>query len=116
GKSYNTMILGQHRLGFVEVDLSIGSQRNSIDLKTGKLPRDYVAVMLELREEHAVPPVLRQRTRNQVDRFGRAAGEDQFIRLAADEVGRCGSRGFVTRGHRSRALVNAAINGRVIGR
>ena len=48
--------------------------------------------MLELREQHAVAALLRQRARDEVDRLGRAAGEDELVRLAADQRRRRGAR------------------------
>src|SRR3954447_3354573 len=66
GKSYNTMLVGEHGLRGVEVDLAVGRQRHSIDFVTGELPGDDVAVMFELRQEDAVAAVLRKRPRDQV--------------------------------------------------
>ena len=80
----DAMLFGKHLLRCVEVDLAVGRERHRVDLEAGELPRNDVAVMLELRDEDAVAAVPRQRARNQVDRLGRAACEDQFVRLAAD--------------------------------
>src|SRR4051794_20046406 len=54
GKSYNTMLLGEHGLRGVEVDPPVGGERHRVNLEAGKLPRNDVAVMLELGEEDAV--------------------------------------------------------------
>ena len=85
GEGDDAMLFGEHRLGRVEVDLAVGGQRHRVDFVAGELPRDDVAVMLELRQQDAVAAVLRQRARDEVDRLGRAAGEDQLVRLAADQ-------------------------------
>ncbi len=82
----DAMLLGQHRFGGVEVDLPVAGQRDRVDLVAGELPRHDVAVMLELRQEHAAPAFLRKRPRDEVDRLGRAAREDQFVRLPADQL------------------------------
>ena len=79
-------------LGGVEVDLAVGGQRHGVDFVAGELPRHDVAVMLELREQDAVAAVPRQRARDEVDRLGRAAGEDELVGLSADEARRCGAR------------------------
>ena len=88
---------GQHRLGRVEVDPAVVGQRHRVDFVAGELPRDDVAVMLELRQQDAVAAVLRQRARDEVDRLGRAAGEHQLVGLAADQVRRGGARGLIAR-------------------
>ena len=81
GEGDHAMLFGQHCFGGVEVDPAVGGQRHDIDFVTGELPRNDVAVMLELRQQDAVAAVLRQRARDEVDRLGRAAGEDHLVRL-----------------------------------
>ncbi len=92
GEGDDAMLVGQHRFGGVEVDLAVAGQRHRIDFVTGELPGDDVAVMLELGEEDAVAAVLRQRARDEVDRLGRAAGEDELVGLAADQPRGGGAR------------------------
>ena len=60
GESYNTMLLGQHRFRRIEIDLAVGRQRHRVDFEPGELPRDDVAVVLELRQQDAVAAVFRQ--------------------------------------------------------
>ena len=57
----DAMLFGDHALGGVEIDAAVAGQRNGIDLVAGKLPGNDVAVMLQLRKQHAVAAVLRQR-------------------------------------------------------
>ena len=91
----DAMLLGDHRLGGVEIDAPVARQRHGIDLVSGELPRNDIAVMLELRQQDAVAAVLRKRARDQVDRFGRAAREDEFVGLAADQLRRRGARSLI---------------------
>src|SRR5690242_9789353 len=106
GKSYNTMLLGEHCLGGVEVDLPVARERHGVDFEAGELPGNDVAVMLELRQQDTVAAVPGQRPCDKVDRLGRAAGEDQLIWLPADQVRGGGTRGLVARRHARRALVD----------
>ena len=56
----DAMLFGDHALGGIEIDAAVAGQRNGVDLVSGELPRNDVAVMLELRKQHAVAAVLRQ--------------------------------------------------------
>ena len=76
------MLVGEHLLRGAEIDPAVIGQRDRVDLVAGKLPRDDVAVMLELRKEDSAPALLREGPRDEVDRLGRAAGEDEFVRLS----------------------------------
>ena len=46
----DAVLVGEHSFGSVEVDLAVARQRHGVDFITGELPRDDVAVVLELRE------------------------------------------------------------------
>ena len=98
----------------VEVDLAMRGQRNDIDGVAGELPRDDVAVMLELAEQHAIAAVARGALGDEVDRLGRAAREDGFVRRAADQFARRAARRLEALGHRRRALVDPAVDGRIV--
>ena len=93
----DAMLLGEHCFRRVEVDLAVAGQRHRVDFVSGELPRDDVAVVLELRHQDAVAAVLRQRARDEVDRLGRAARENHFVRLAADQLRGRGTRCLVAR-------------------
>src|SRR6185437_15573859 len=108
-KSDNAMLLGEHLLRSVEVDLSLASERNCIDLISGKLPGNDVAVVLEVREQHSVAALLRKRAGDEVDRLGGAAREDELVRLPADEVRRGGAGALIGVGHGGGTLVHAAV-------
>ena len=69
----------EHPLRGVEVDPAVVGQRADVDFATGELPRDDVRVMLELGQQHAVAVAAREGAGDEIDRFGRAAGEDDFV-------------------------------------
>ena len=109
---YHRVLAREHRLGGVEIDPAIGGQRADIDLPSGKLPRDDVRMMLELAEQHA--PLVGILVRDQIDRLGRAAGEDDFVFRAPDEPRNLAPRSFVTQRHLSRARIHPAMHGGVV--
>ena len=115
GEGDDRVALGEHRFGGVEVDPLIGGQRADVDFIAGELPRHDVRVMLERRQQDAVAVPARIGARDEVDRFGRAAGEDDFIGvLSAEQFRGRGARGFIGQRHVGRALVDRAVDGRVI--
>ena len=77
------MLFVQHPGRGVEVDLPVSSQRADVDLESGQLPRHDIAVMLQRRQQDAVAPAAWQGLRHQIDRLGRAAGEDHLMLLTA---------------------------------
>ena len=115
------MLRGQHALGGVEIDATVFGERADVDDEAGaladQLPRHDVAVMLERREQDAVaglevgqPPALR----DEIDRLGRAAHEDDLaLGRGANEARHPPPRRFVGERHVGRALVHPAVHGGV---
>src|SRR5262249_4044932 len=81
-----------------------------------QLPGNDVAVMLELGKKHPATAILRKHPRNEVDRFGRAASEDELIGPSADQLRGSGTCLLIARRHRRRTLVNTAMHRRIIAR
>src|SRR6478672_7703292 len=116
GEGDDGVLFARHGLGGVEVDAAVGRQRQDVERVAGELPRDDVAVMLELADEDSLAVAIAEGSRDQVDRFGRAAGEYQLVRRAADEPRGGGARGLEPAGHFGRPLVYAAVHGGVVAR
>jgi hypothetical protein len=106
-----------HRGHRVEIDAMIVGQRHCIHLGPGELPGDDVAVMLELREQHPVAGlqiVPSPALRDQVDPLGGAADEDDLLRHdGVDEARDAAARRLERHRHLGRALVDAAMHGRI---
>ena len=114
GEGDHGMLFVGQLLGRVEVDPAVLGQRDDVDVVTGELPRDDVRMMLERRQQYAPAAVVGEARRDQVDRLGRAAREHHFMLLPADQIGGRGARRFEARGHRRRAFVDPAVDGRII--
>ena len=71
-------------------------------------------MMLERRQQHALAVAVGEARGDQVNRLGRAAGEDQLALVPADQVGGGFARRLEALRHRRRAFVDAAMHGRII--
>ena len=90
----DAMLFGQHALGGVEIDLAVGGQRADVDFAARELPRHDVPMVLQPREQDACG-LLGVAIGDEVDRFGRAAGEDDSFAPPADEAATPRPRGLV---------------------
>ncbi|PAV93427.1 hypothetical protein WR25_16511 [Diploscapter pachys] len=81
------------------------------------LPGYDVAVMLQHRQQDAVAGLQLRHSpalRDEVDPFGRAAGEDDLVgSCRADEARDLLARGFIGQRHVGGTLVHAAVDGRI---
>src|SRR5258708_27541965 len=98
-KRDNTMLLGEHLFRRIEVDLALFCQWYSVNFVACELPGHDVAMMLELREEDAASTFFRKRARNEINRFGCAAGKDKFVRFAANQPRGCRAGSLVACSH-----------------
>ena len=80
------VLLGKVRLKPIEIDQTIIGQRTHIDMRADlfgqHLPRNDIAVMLELRQHDPVARFQVRWTpalRDEIDTLGRAANEDYFV-------------------------------------
>ena len=115
GEGDDRVALCEQRFGGVEVDPLIGGQRAGVDFIAGELPGHDVRMMLEPRQQNAIAIPARIGARDEVDRFGRAAGEDDFIGvLSAEQFRGRRARAFIRQRHVRRALVDRAMDGGVV--
>ncbi len=114
GERDDRMIFGRKAFGRVKIDPAVLGQRDDVDGIAGELPRDDIAMMFERGQEDTGAPFARMASSDEIDGFGRAAGEDQLAFIAADQTGRGGACGLEALGHRRRTFVDAAVHGGVI--
>ena len=99
GEGDNRMVLTRPTLGGIEVDPPVFRQRHDVDFVTRQLPWNDIAVMLELAQQDALACSIAIGPGDQVDRLGRAAGEDDLKLFATDQRGGSGAGGLETGGH-----------------
>ena len=104
--------LGQIEQAFVAGDGNVGNFRAGFLRE--QLPRDEVAVMLHFREQNHVAGLevfCSPRTRDEIDAFGRAAREDDFVgAFGVDEFRGARARGFERVRRAIAQLVDAAMD------
>jgi len=95
GESDEFVALGQNRFGCVKIDAPVGGERAHIDVRADPfcqhLPGNDVAVVLKHGEQDAVARAdigLTPSVGDQIDRLGRAAHEDDFVRLVRERAKR----------------------------
>ncbi len=100
------VLRGDHRFGRIEIDQALCGKRNDIDGDAGfvaeQLPGDDIGMVFEQRQQNAVASLevrAAPALRDQVDRLGRAAGEDDLVLAPAHEVRDAPPRGFERQGH-----------------